>query len=217
MDIIPSIFTTNEAEFTDQLSIMNVAPIDSVHIDIADGIFVSNKTFASPEITQNVLQQLVCELHLMVADPLAVLPLWADVCNMNRVLFHYETGVDVAAVTEAIHEYGWEAGLVLNPETPFTVIEPFVEALDSVMFMGVAPGAQGQTLIPQVLEKAYACRQKYPDLYLEWDGDVTEETLPHIMNTGVNAVCPGHAVFSSQDESDAGDPVENIVKLQNLI
>lgn len=211
MDIIPSIFTTNETQFTDQLSAMNIAPIDSVHIDIADGIFVPNKTFVSPEITQNILQQLVCELHLMVADPLAVLPLWADVPNVNRVLFHYETGVDIAAVTEAIHEYGWEAGLVLNPETPIDVIEPFTEALDSVMFMGVVPGAQGQTLIPQVLEKAYTCRQKYPDLYLEWDGDVTEETLPHIMNTGVNAVCPGHAVFG------AGDPVENVVKLQNLI
>lgn len=211
MEIIPSIFTINETQFIDQLSAMNVAPIDSVHIDITDGIFVPNKTFASPDITQNVLQQSVCELHLMVADPLAVLPLWAEVCNMNRVLFHYETRVDIAAVTEAIHDYGWEAGLVLNPETPITVIEPFIELLDSVMFMGVHPGVQGQILIPHVLEKAYNCRQKYPDLYLEWDGDVTEETLPHILNTGVNAVCPGHAVFST------GDPVENVIKLQNLI
>lgn len=211
MEIIPSIFTTTETQFIDQLSAMNMALIDSVHIDLADGIFVPNQTFASPAITQNILQQSVCELHLMVKDPLAVLPLWTEVPNVTRILFHYETGVDVAAVTEAIHEQGWEAGLVLNPETPISVIEPFIETLDSVMFMGVNPGAQGQTLIPQVLEKAYACRQKYPDLYLEWDGDVTEETLPHIMNTGVDAVCPGHAIFGE------GDPVENVIQLQNLI
>ena len=211
MEIIPSILTTTENEFTEQLAAMNLAPINAVHIDITDGIFVPKQTFTSPEITQNILQQSGCELHLMVADPLAVLPLWAEVPNVIRVLFHYETGVDVTKVAEAIHEQGWEAGLVLNPETPIDVIEPLLEHLDTVMFMGVIPGSQGQTLIPQVLEKAYTCRQKYPDLYLEWDGDVTEETLPHIINTGVDAVCPGHAVFG------AGDPVENIVKLQNLI
>lgn len=211
MEIIPSILTTTETQFIDQLSAMNMAAVDSVHIDITDGIFVPNKTFSSPTITQNILQQSSCELHLMVKDPLAVLPLWAEVPNVTRVLFHYETGVDVAAVTEAIHAQGWEAGLVLNPATPIDVIEPFIEVLDSVLFMGIVPGAQGNPIIPQVLEKAYNCRQKYPDLFLEWDGDVTEETLPHIMNTGVDAACSGHAIFGE------GDPVENLIQLQNLI
>lgn len=210
MEIIPSILTTTKTEFTEQLALMNTAPIDSVHIDITDGEFVLNQTFTDPKITENVLQ-LGCELHLMVKDPLKILPLWADVPNVTRVLFHYEANVDVPTLIEAIHNQGWEAGLVLNPHTAWEVAEPFVEILDSVMFMGVIPGTQGQTIIPEVLAKAYAFKQKYPDLFAEWDGDVTIETLPHIMNTGVDAVCPGHAVFES------GDPVENVVELQNLI
>ncbi len=210
MEIIPSIFTSNETQFTQQLQAINSAPIQSVHLDITDGEFVPHPTFTDPVIIKANLQ-LTCELHLMVIYPLKVLPLWANVPNVKRVLFHYESKTDINSVIDAIHKHGWEAGLVLNPHTNWEVVEPFVTQLDSVMFMGVMPGAQGQALIPEVLAKAKAFKAKYPHLRAEWDGAVTAETLPQIMAVGIDAVCPGHAIFGT------GDPVQNVVNLQNLI
>lgn len=210
MEIIPSIFTTDEQTFSEQLSLMNTAPINSVHIDITDGTFVPTQTFSSPAITENILQ-LGCELHLMVTEPLKILPLWHNVPNVTRVFFHCESNDPITTVIEAIQAQGWEAGLVLNPTTPWDTVTPYLENLDALMFMGVTPGAQGRTLIPEVLEKAYSFKQKHPQILTAWDGDVTIETLPYIMNTGVDSVCPGHAIFAS------GDPVENVVELQNII
>ncbi len=209
MKIIPSIFTTTENQFREQITSVG-ASAPCVHIDVTDSEFVPTQTFADPKVTVEILQT-DCELHLMVTDPLKVLPKWAEVKNVKRILFHYEAETEVNTMIEAIHAQGWVAGLVLNPHTPWRVIEPFAEKLDAVMFMGVVPGAQGQSLIPAVLEKAKEFKTKYPRLFTEWDGAVTEETIKQIQATGIDVVCPGHAVFGS------GDPVQNIKKLQQII
>ncbi len=210
MEIIPSIFTVTKQEFTKQIETINLAPINFVHLDITDGEFVPSLTSTDPQITENILEH-NCELHLMVTDPLKILPLWSQVPNVKRILFHYESNSEINSTIDAIHAEGWEAGLVLNPHTPWKAIEPFASKLDSIMFMGVVPGEQGQALIPEVLEKAKEFKLKYPHLLVEWDGAVTVQTLLQIKATGVNTVCPGHAIFGS------GNPVENVINLQNLI
>ena len=209
MQIIPSVFTTNLEQFTHQIQSMNTA-VDCVQIDVTDGEFVPTLTFADPLVTKNILQ-ISCELHLMVIDPLKILQLWKDVPQVKRILFHYESGADVSSTIDVIHSYGWEAGLVLNPHTPLSVTEPFISKLDSVMFMGVVPGAQGQALIPEVLVKAKELKQKNPQMFTEWDGAVSESTLPSLMDSDLSAICPGSAVFKN------GEPADNIQRLKQII
>lgn len=209
MRIIPSILVSTENEFLQQTKAVEDS-VDQVQIDIADGQFVAIKTWTDPKITQENLKT-NCELHLMVNSPLEIIAQWAKVPQVKRVLFPVEYDGDIIDVVDAIHGHGWQAGLVLNPETTTLMIEPFADKLDAVMFMGVNPGKQGQPLIPEVLEKMAEFKALHPEIFVELDGGVNEATLLEILKTGIDAVCPGSAIFRNGQT-----PAENIKKLEKI-
>ena len=46
-----------------------------------------------------------------------------------------------------------KAGVVINPGTPATALEPLLDLVDQVLIMTVNPGFGGQAFIPECLEK----------------------------------------------------------------
>lgn len=209
--IIPSLLTQSEQEFTTQYHAVKHS-VSCIQIDIADGEFVPNKTWADPAIIKDTVE-IDIELHLMVTDPLEEIERWKHVRQAKRVLVHYETISDqVNKVLTTIEGFCWQKSLVLNPGTPIDVIDPYADKLFGVMFMGVNPGFQGQKLIPSVLKNISLVKKKYPHLFLEIDGGVNEETLPQILQAGVDAICPGSAVFKNKRT-----PAENVESMRKLI
>lgn len=208
--IIPSLLVSSEEEFKQQITAVQDY-IDMVQIDIADGKFVPNTTWSYPQFVDKVLE-IGAELHLMVEEPQEKIEKWKNVDKIERVLFHYEATDKIDSTVKKIKESGWQAGIVINPDTEVKQIEKYIDQVDSVMFMGVKPGFQGQELIPKVLEGIKEFKQKYPDTFTEIDGSVNEQTLPEIVKTDVNAVCPGSAIFSNEHT-----PKENIVSMKKLI
>lgn len=211
VEIIPSILVSSEGAFKTQLNALrDVLPM--IQLDIADGKFVPSTTWADPEVVTEVIGEMEMELHLMVEYPLAEIERWADVPNIIRVLFHAESKDDDAEVIEQIHNYGWEASMVLNPDTPIDALDPYLDDLEGVMFMGVVPGAQGQGYIPKTTERIKAFNAKETDHFVELDGAVNEETLPDILQAELDAVCPGSAI-SGNDRT----PEENVHRMEELI
>lgn len=212
MQIIPSLLVQSREEFETQIKAVQNA-IEMVQIDIADGIFVSNTTWRDPQIAKQILE-INAELHLMVADPIKEAVLWMTVPQIKRVFFHYEA-VAEEKIEHTIRELGrggWQVGLVLNPDTPIEVVDAHVEHLDAVMFMGVYPGFQGQTYIPETTDRMKKLKQKYPDLFISLDGAVNLKTLPKIVTSGIDAICPGSAVFHTDKT-----PAENVADIEKLI
>lgn len=210
ISIIPSILIKTEQEFlTQTAAVSEVLPM--IQLDIADGNFVPNITWAEPDVVAENLE-IDCELHLMVSNPLEEARRWEYVPQVKRVLFHYESTDNPADVLGAIQSYGWQASMVLNPETPITVIDPLIEYLDGVMFMGVKPGKQGQSFIPETLDRIKATREKYPNLFISLDGAVNEDTITDIVKSGVSAVCPGSAIFGNDKP-----PADNVQQMKNRI
>ncbi len=211
MQIIPSILVPDEQTFLDWSSSVEDC-LSMIQLDIADGQFVNNTTWADPEVVGENLQ-IDCELHLMVQNPLEEARKWEGIQQVKRVLVHYESNPeDVGNILAQIHSYGWEVGLVLNPGTPLDVIENLAEEVDSLMLMGVVPGKQGQSFIPETIDRLKACREKYPNLFIELDGAVNENTLPDIVETKINAICPGSAIFGNDRE-----PKENVERMREII
>lgn len=211
MQIIPSILVQTEQEFLEQINaIDDILPM--IQLDIADGKFVPNKTWADPEVMEKSLM-IDCELHLMVQDPLEEARKWEHVPQVKRVLVHFESDPEnIANIVAQIQSYGWEVGVVLNPDTDIEVVDDFIEEIDAVMLMGVVPGKQGQLFISETNDKAKAIKKKYPNMFLSLDGGVNEETLPDIIAAGFDAVCPGSAVFGNDFT-----PRENIEKMKGII
>src|SRR3989338_2210996 len=75
--IIPTILATSQKEFEDRLkSVENL--VDLVHLDIADGRFVSNATWLNPEAMGRYPWVCQFALHLMVEKPEETLPDWIN-------------------------------------------------------------------------------------------------------------------------------------------
>ena len=210
MIIIPSILVQSEDEFKKQIKALDNV-LDLVQLDIADGKFVPNTTWANPEIVKRETPMDI-ELHLMVESPLKELARWGSVDQVIRILVHYESVKNLAEIMPTLHAYGWEIGIVLNPDTPIDVLEPYIHEIKTVMFMGVYPGKQGQKLIPEVLQKIKQFKTKHPQISVELDGAVNEETLPDITKTRGDAICPGSAIFKNDRE-----PKDNVKRMEEII
>ncbi|MEK7084486.1 MAG: ribulose-phosphate 3-epimerase [Patescibacteria group bacterium] len=209
--IIPSILVQTEKEFLEQSRAVSDV-LSMIQLDIADGKFVPNTTWAEPDVVSEKLE-IDCELHLMVQNPLAEARKWAEVPQVKRVLFHYEAAPDTAGdVAAQIRSYGWEVSVVLNPDTPLSVLDPLLEEIDGVMFMGVNPGFQGQKLIPEVLENIQKFKAKKTSHFVEIDGGVNEDALMDIIASGVDAICPGSAIFVNDRT-----PRENVKRMKKII
>lgn len=209
MIIIPSVLVQTKEEFIKQITGVQNS-VEMIQLDIADGKFVPNTTWADPEVVEKYTN-IDVELHLMVGDPLKEVERWTSTEVVKRILFHYEAVDDFGATLEALKKYDWEIGVVINPGTAIESIEPYLSDLDCVMFMGVYPGFQGQSLIPEVLEKIVEFNSQYSNIFTEIDGAVNLKTLPDIAQTEVRAICPGSAVFGN------GNPAENVEMMKEII
>ena len=210
MIIIPSLLVKTAEQFKQQIKSIQ-KELDLVQLDIADGKFANNTTWADPKVVEKNTK-IDIELHLMVSEPLKELKRWAEVEQVVRILVHFESIPNLADIMPTLHAYGWEIGIVLNPETDIKVLKPYISEIKSVMFMGVVPGKQGQKLIPEVLEKIKKFNKLYPNMFTELDGGVNEKTMPGIVASGVEAVCPGSAIVGNKRT-----PAENIKRMKKLI
>ncbi len=100
----------------------------------------------------------------------------------------------------------------MNPETKLDDVEPYLDKLEGVMFMGVHPGKQGQKFIPETIDRIKEMKLKQSNHFVELDGGVNEDTLAEIIPTGVDAICPGSAVFGNERK-----PEENIERMREII
>ncbi|MBP9695055.1 MAG: hypothetical protein KBD73_01445 [Candidatus Magasanikbacteria bacterium] len=211
IQIIPSLLVPDQKTFLKCINGLDNS-VNQVQIDIADGIFVQNKTWSDPEITKQNLK-IDCELHLMVSDPLNEAKKWQNVPQVKKILVHFETIADSIETTlPELLNLGWKVGLVLNPETQNHVLEPYLTSITDVMFMGVNPGKQGNPFVPEVLAKIKAFKAANPTHFVELDGAVNENTLPEIIKSGVDAVCPGSAIFGNERS-----PSENVERMKEMI
>lgn len=71
-----------------------------------------------------------------------------------------------------------------------------------VLVMTVYPGFGGQKFMASELPKVKALRDKYPDLNIEVDGGLAQDTIDQAAEAGANVIVAGSAVFGAKDPAD---------------
>lgn len=200
-EIIPAILTDSPAKFKEM--IRKIEPYTSrVHIDIADGVFVPNKTVKGYEELKDVEAALKFDVHLMVVKPQEHLKEWFY-SHAERFIIHAESEVDLDKIIATLHEHKRKVGLALNPETSFNSIENYISKIDFVQFMTVHPGFQGGIFVNEVVDKIAAFHKENPDIIIMSDGGVTPETISSLVKAGVSILISGSYIFKSQDVKTA--------------
>jgi ribulose-phosphate 3-epimerase len=214
MDIIPAILAITEEDYKRAVGDINSNKdlfSGLVQIDIADGIFVNNKTVYWEPIEKYSLD-LEKDAHLMVKEPASFVTRLSGL-GFKRITLHLEIE-NISHIIEIIKERDMEVGLAVNPETSLEDLEPYLDKLDVVLIMGVHPGKQGQEFIPGVLnkiEKAVKVRfERGLSFLIGVDGGVSSDNVKLIKDAGADYVVVGSHIFE-------GDIEQNVQKLNQEI
>ena len=113
---------------------------------------------------------------------------------------------DVVKTLQQIRDASCRAGLTLNPETPFEMIEPFLGKFDMLLVMTVNPGFGGQPFRSDQMEtvrRAAAWNQsRKHKIDIELDGGINPKTRISVGN-GANVLVAGTSIFHSKDYAKA--------------
>jgi len=199
-EIIPSILVKTKEEFLEK--IIAIEPYASqAHIDIADGIFVPNMTIDGIEEVEEVETSLQFGVHLMVSKPENHIQRWLQT-PAEKFAFHIEATQKAAEIINAVKEAEKLAGIALNPGTPVSAIEPYIEQVDFVHFLTVEPGFGGQEFILDCLPKVEEVRKIFKK-DIEVDGGINELVSADIIRKGANIIVAGTSVFGSKNYAEA--------------
>ena len=205
--IIPALITSDEDSTNDfkelKLKFEKLQPFladfdNWVQIDITDGKFVPTETVINLEDLRYFTEKANVEFHLMINRPEKIIGEWVRL-DPKRIIVHIEAIEDMNELLNVCREKEIEVSLALNPETPNMMIEPWINAVDLIMFLGVHPGQGGQEFIPEVLEKIKSLRQNFPNVRIETDGGVRIDNIEELKKAGVDIFVIGSGILKSPD------------------
>ena len=198
-----SLMCMNLMKLSEQLDVIN-KNASMVHVDIMDGHFVPNLTL-SPYFVKSIREdcKVPMDCHLMVTNPDLYVKALAE-AGADYIVPHAEViNSQAFRIIDMIHSYGVKAGVAINPATPVSYIETYLNRLEMVTVMSVDPGFAGQKFVPEVLGKITQLkelREKHGyNYFIEVDGSCNKNTYKRFDDAGVDAYVLGSTGLFNND------------------
>jgi ribulose-phosphate 3-epimerase len=201
--LAPSILAGDHANLAASAAIVEQLGLKWIHLDIMDGHFVPNLSFGPQTVAAlRKNSKLFFDVHLMLSEPHRYIEAFAK-AGANLISIHIEPEYDHAATLTRIRELGCQRGLVLNPGTPASAIEPLLDQVELVLVMTVQPGFGGQSFRRDQLEKiariAAVRRERGLNFRLEVDGGIDLATGAECCAAGTDTFVAGTSFFNAPD------------------
>ncbi|OGK21675.1 hypothetical protein A3C98_00305 [Candidatus Roizmanbacteria bacterium RIFCSPHIGHO2_02_FULL_37_15] len=193
MKVIPSILEKDSSSLFFQIE--RLSPFfKTFQIDIADGIFVQNKTLdignvisAMKQFNNETISNLLFDFHLMVNDYLGATKKLSNLVakkllSIKNVFIHFSLFPNYSLLTTTYPQFTF--GLVLNPEDSLDKLYKLYnfKTINCIQIMSVSPGSQGSPFLPETLQKIQQLRKIGYKNSIFLDGGINDKSLLQIMN-----------------------------------
>ena len=212
--ISPSILSANFSKLGSEISNLEKAGADLIHIDVMDGHFVPNITIG-PEVINKLRKytSLPFDVHLMISPVDDFIKNFAE-AGADIITIHPEATNDLISSIKKIKSYNKRAGVSLNPETSVDKALSVLNIIDLVLIMSVNPGFGGQKFIKGTLDKVKILRKEIDSKKLktqiEIDGGINFENSNMAIAAGIDILVSGTTIF----KENGGNLKKNIQLLK---
>jgi ribulose-phosphate 3-epimerase len=211
--ILPSLLLCDFGNLEREVARLEAAGIEALHLDVMDGHFVPNLTYGMPIVQAlDRLTDMPLDVHLMISDPARYLPEFIE-AGADIITFHIEAVEDPAPALDRIAALGACPGLALNPQTPLSRVEPYLDQCEVVLVMSVPAGFGGQAFDPVALEKLNSLRSATAGrVALQVDGGVNPDTIGDCARAGAELFVVGSAIFRQADYATAVSELRSLAE-----
>lgn len=203
IQILPSLLAADLGDLATGIRRIAESGADALHLDIMDGHFVPNLSFApdTAALCKKILPaDFPINTHLMMTNPNAYGMRFVEK-GSTTIQFHMELRdrLNVRQLASELHAGKARVGLAINPDTPAEAVFPYLDCADEILCMTVFPGYGGQSFIADVLPKIRQIRDKAPTMDIMVDGGINFETAELAAAAGANAFVAGSFLFKQAD------------------
>ena len=198
-----SILSADFSKLGEEISTIEKAGADIIHVDVMDGHFVPNISYGAV-VMKSLLgkTKMPFDVHLMIENVDRYIDEFVTE-NTEYITVHQEVCMHLHRTIDHIKSKGIKAGVSINPATPISSLENILEYVDLVLVMSVNPGFGGQKFIESSLEKIRKLKRireenRY-NFVIEVDGGVNLENGRKLVKAGADILVAGSSVFAADD------------------
>ncbi len=197
VQVSPSLLAADFSNLREEIH--SVKSADFLHLDVMDGHFVPNLTMG-PCVISSIRphSDLLFDTHLMIDNPLKYIEPFAK-AGSDYITVHMEQTDDIAECIRLVKSFGKKPGLAISPDTPASVLLPYLEEIFMITVMSVYPGFGGQKFIESTYEKVKEVSRmiQKKDILLSVDGGVDLTNIRALEEAGATMVVAGSSVFGA--------------------
>lgn len=219
VELAPSILSCDFSNLQADLDQTKGTDLKMIHIDVMDGIFVPNISFAFKVVSDiRDKNDYFFDTHAMIEEPIRYIDDFKK-AGVDRLTIHYEACENLDETIKEIKNAGMEVGLTFKPATDIDLITPYLDKIDLILVMSVEPGFGGQKFMEDSLEKIGFFRdyidQNNLDVLVQVDGGIKTSNVDKVIDAGADIIVSGSDVFG-KDIKNQIDKYYEIFKQKSL-
>jgi len=206
--IAPSILAADHADLKGEISRVEEAGADMIHVDVSDGHFAPNISLG-PDTVRSIrkVTQLPLDIHLMITNPEKFYEPFLS-AGGDIITVHAEAASRslLSGLSREVHQKDKKLGLALKPSTSVpSWLKRQTNPFDVILVLSVNPGFPGQAFMPIVLPKIgkVAKLANSEAMDVEVDGGVDHENASKIVEAGATVLVAGASIFRRGDVKSA--------------